>query len=237
MRSVSLRIGVGLLFMFAGSFTTARAGEDTKDETIKKLRAELEAAQKKSIELQRRNETLELELLRLQSKLTTAELDEHIQRLRRETEQLEKELDRTRERNNLRLAQRLGMSPEEWRDMPPDLRRTFPIPPAPRYPRAPAPRPSLEGVVSEVSGELVCLDIGIDAGLRAGRKLGVYRIEWNETRNLGTVKITSAFNLFPKGAIATFTPDGNVPLAKLKPEDLPRKGDVVRHLPDSTDTE
>ncbi|HSQ58311.1 MAG TPA: hypothetical protein VLM40_21500, partial [Gemmata sp.] len=94
MRSVSLRIGVGLLFMFAGSFTTARAGDDTKDntkdETIKKLKAELEAAQKKSIELQRRNETLELELLRLQSKLTTAELDEHIQRLRRETEQLEK---------------------------------------------------------------------------------------------------------------------------------------------------
>jgi hypothetical protein len=44
------------------------------------------------------------------------------------------------------------------------------------------------------------------------------------------VKVTSKRNPFPKHAPATFTPARNVPVEKLKPEELPRKGDEVRPL-------
>jgi hypothetical protein len=82
--------------------------------------------------------------------------------------------------------------------------------------------------VTKIAGDLVMLDAGIDSGLGVGTVLDVYRLEKSGGRYLGTVKVTSASNLFPKQAIVSFTPAGNVPLDKLKPEDLPRKGDEVR---------
>ncbi len=87
---------------------------------------------------------------------------------------------------------------------------------------------NLRGEVTGVAGDLVTLSIGIDAGLGVGTVLDIYRLDGGG-RYLGTVKITSALNLFPKQAIATFTAaNKGVPLERLRAEDLPRKGDEVR---------
>ena len=88
---------------------------------------------------------------------------------------------------------------------------------------------NLRGEVTAVSGDLVTLSIGIDAGLAVGTTLDIYRIEGG-ARYLGTVKVTSALNLFPKQAIVTFTPARNVPIERLRAEELPKKGDEVRPL-------
>jgi hypothetical protein len=91
----------------------------------------------------------------------------------------------------------------------------------------PAVLANLRGEVTQVQGNLVTLSIGIDAGLGVGSVLDIYRLDGGG-RYLGTVKVTSALNLFPKQAIATFIPAKNVPLERLRVEDLPRKGDEVR---------
>ena len=49
-------------------------------------------------------------------------------------------------------------------------------------------------------------------------------------RYLGTVKVTDAFNLYPKQAVVKFTPASGKPLSRLRPEELPHKGDRV-HVP------
>jgi hypothetical protein len=103
---------------------------------------------------------------------------------------------------------------------------------APFYPNgrpipAPAIPPNLRGEVTQVAGDLLALNIGTDAGLGVGSVLDINRLD-GEGRYLGTVKVTSALNLFPKKAFATFIPARNVPLDRMKPEDLPRKGDEVR---------
>jgi hypothetical protein len=92
------------------------------------------------------------------------------------------------------------------------------------------PPPLLEnarGEVKNTAGDLVTVSIGIDAGLAVGTVMDIYRTEGGG-RYLGTVKVTSALNLYPKEAIMIFTPAGKRPIDNLKPEELPRKGDVVR---------
>ena len=59
------------------------------------------------------------------------------------------------------------------------------------------------------------------------KHLDVIRLEGGG-KYIGTVKVTSALNLFPKQAIVTFIPARNIPLDRLRVEDLPRKGDEVR---------
>jgi hypothetical protein len=88
---------------------------------------------------------------------------------------------------------------------------------------------NLRGEVTDVADDLVTLSIGIDAGLAVGTTLDIYRTEGGP-RYLGTVKITNALNLFPKQAIASFTPARNVPFERLRPEERPKKGDEVRPL-------
>ncbi|HSQ58310.1 MAG TPA: hypothetical protein VLM40_21495 [Gemmata sp.] len=98
------------------------------------------------------------------------------------------------------------------------------------FSKAPPPvLANLRGEVTAVAGDLVTLSVGIDAGIGVGTTLDIYRLD-GAPRYLGTVKVTSAFNLFPKQAIATFIPADNVPLARLRPEQLPKKGDEVRPL-------
>jgi hypothetical protein len=86
--------------------------------------------------------------------------------------------------------------------------------------------PGLRGEVERVLGDQLQLSIGIDAGLAPGTVLDLYRTEGGG-RYLGTVKVTSATNLYPKQAIVTFTPARGVPLERLRPEELPKKGDLV----------
>jgi hypothetical protein len=91
--------------------------------------------------------------------------------------------------------------------------------------RPPPVLSNLRGEVVRVQGDLVELSIGIDAGLSKGTVLELSRLEGGG-RYLGSVKIT---DLFSKTAVAVFTPArANVPFAQLRPEELPKKGDLVK---------
>jgi len=90
---------------------------------------------------------------------------------------------------------------------------------------------NLRGEVLDVAGDLVTISVGIDSGLAVGTALEIYRLEGGG-RYLGTVKVTDAFNLYPKQAVVKFTPASGQPLARLRPEELPRKGDLVRPVSD-----
>jgi hypothetical protein len=93
----------------------------------------------------------------------------------------------------------------------------------------PPPLPNLRGEVTAVAGDLVVLSIGYEAGLNVGTELELYRLQ-GESRYLGTVKITSPANLYPKQAVATFIPARNVPFARLTPAEKPRPGDLVKPI-------
>jgi alanyl-tRNA synthetase len=87
---------------------------------------------------------------------------------------------------------------------------------------------NLRGQVTNVSGELLTISVGIDAGMAVGTVLDVIRLEGGG-KYIGTVKVTSALNLFPKQAIVTFTPARrDVPMDRLPIGDLPKSGDQVR---------
>lgn len=88
---------------------------------------------------------------------------------------------------------------------------------------------NLRGEVLDVAGDLLTISVGIDAGLAVGTVLEIDRIEGG-ARYLGTVKVTDAFNLYPKQAVVKFTPASGKPLSRLRPEELPHKGDRV-HAP------
>jgi hypothetical protein len=87
--------------------------------------------------------------------------------------------------------------------------------------------PNLRGRVEDVAGDLVTISVGIDAGLGVGTVLEIYRTEGGG-RYLGTVKVTDAFNLYAKQAVVKFTPASGQPLARLRPEELPKQGDLIR---------
>jgi len=92
----------------------------------------------------------------------------------------------------------------------------------------PAPvLPNLRGRVEDVAGDLVTISVGIDAGVGVGTVLELYRTEGGG-RYLGTVKVTDAFNLYAKKAVAKFPPASGQALARLRPEELPRKDDLIR---------
>jgi hypothetical protein len=76
-------------------------------------------------------------------------------------------------------------------------------------------------------GDFVHINIGIDAGLEPGSRLDIYR-ESGGGQYLGTVVVTKS--VYPKEAVAEFKPARNVPISQLRPEELPRKGDVVGHV-------
>ena len=80
------------------------------------------------------------------------------------------------------------------------------------------------GEVTESNGAFVRLSIGIDAGLEPGSKLDIFRDD--EGKYLGTVVIQGTA-LRPKEAVGAFRPASGHPVAQLRPDDLPRKGDTV----------
>jgi len=91
--------------------------------------------------------------------------------------------------------------------------------------RPPPVLSNLRGEVSKVDGDLVELSIGVDAGLSKGTVLELSRLEGGG-RYLGTVRV---IDLEPKKCVAVFTPArANVPFNQLRPEELPKKGDLVR---------
>jgi hypothetical protein len=93
--------------------------------------------------------------------------------------------------------------------------------------KAPAPLPeNIRGTVeANMSTDgFVLIGIGIDAGLEPGSKLDVYR-ETGGGKYLGTLTVTGS--LRPKEAVAEFRPARPVGLTQLRPDEMPRKGDVV----------
>jgi len=95
---------------------------------------------------------------------------------------------------------------------------------------APPVLANLRGEVTGVADDLLIIDIGIDSGLAVGTVLQLDRFDGANSRHLGTVRVTDSFNLYPKQAVVKFTPSSGKPLARLRPEELPQKGDVVRPL-------
>lgn len=93
--------------------------------------------------------------------------------------------------------------------------------------KAPAPLPeNIRGTVeANMSTDgFVLIGIGIDAGLEPGSKLDVYR-ETGGGKYLGTLTVTGT--LRPKEAVAEFRPARPVGLTQLRPDEMPRKGDIV----------
>jgi hypothetical protein len=100
----------------------------------------------------------------------------------------------------------------------PDLRRMLDKTPPPLL-------PNTRGEVERVAGDQIQVTIGLDAGVDKGTVLDVMRLNGGG-QYLGTIKIT---NVWPKQAVGTFTPARpGVPFERLRPEELPRKGDEVR---------
>ena len=92
--------------------------------------------------------------------------------------------------------------------------------------KVPAPLPAnTRGTVArDIEGDLVEISIGIDAGLEPGSRLDVYRLEGGG-KYLGTLVVTQS--VYPKQAVAIFKPSRPVPMAQLRPDELPRRGDIV----------
>lgn len=92
--------------------------------------------------------------------------------------------------------------------------------------KQPAPLPeNIRGTVTrDMVGDFVQISIGIDAGLEPGSRLDVYR-ETGGGQYLGTLVVTRS--IYPKEAVAEFKPARPVPIAQLRPDELPRKGDTV----------
>ena len=95
--------------------------------------------------------------------------------------------------------------------------------------KTPAPLPeNIRGTVTrDMVGEFVQISIGIDAGLEPGSRLDVYR-ESGGGKYLGTLVVTKS--VYPKEAVAEFRPARPVPVAQLRPDELPRKGDTVGYV-------
>ena len=110
---------------------------------------------------------------------------------------------------------------------------------APRPAAAAAPRPfsatstrflaplpeNIRGTVTrDMVDNFFHFSIGIDAGLEPGSRLDVFR-ESGGGKYLGTVVVTKS--IYPKEAVAEFRPARRVPVSQLRPDELPRKGDIV----------
>ena len=95
--------------------------------------------------------------------------------------------------------------------------------------RPPAVPENLRGTVTAVepgAPDLVELSIGLDAGLTFGSELDLYRLTGGG-KHLGTVVVT---NVYAKKAVARFRPLDNRPIARLRPDELPKVGDLVSPL-------
>ena len=193
-----------------------RAREDKAEEAMKELEAVTKELKLHSDLSQMLFEVwrarIEIEAL----KKRNAELEKELLELKKQIAEQQKKL--VGARNEAKLAEAIADD---------NAKKELEFFLAPFQPEPPAILPNLRGSVTQVSGNLVTLDIGIDTGLGVGSVLDIYRLDGGG-RYLGTLKVTTALNLFPKQAILTFTPAKNVPLERLRVEDLPRKGDEVR---------
>jgi hypothetical protein len=187
-------------------------GDDRTDAKVKQLQAELDRAKAENDALRKKNDELADRVVKLTLEAEAAKKDAL-------AAQNAEKLARAQAEVNLKKL-------EEVLTKLAELKRDGLVPPKPALALPDGVRGEVTAVAD--SSDVVTLNIGIDAGLAAGHVLDVYRLDEKTPRYLGTVKITSPMNLMPKAAIATFTPARNVPINKLRPEELPRKGDQIR---------
>jgi len=74
--------------------------------------------------------------------------------------------------------------------------------------------------------DLVEISLGLDAGLGFGSELDIYRLD-NGGKHLGTVVV---INVYAKKAVARFKPASGKPVGRLRPDELPKVGDIVSPL-------
>jgi hypothetical protein len=95
---------------------------------------------------------------------------------------------------------------------------------------APPVPENLRGTVTHydraTAPDLVEISLGLDAGLTFGSRLDIYRLEGGG-KHLGTLVVT---NVRAKSAVARFQPANNLPIARLRPDELPKVGDTVSPL-------
>jgi len=92
-------------------------------------------------------------------------------------------------------------------------------------PSVPAPLPEgLTGKVTDRKDDRVALNIGIDAGLTVGAKMDIWRDDEDDRRYLGTIEIE---RVYPKEAVAKFTPANGRKLKDLQADELPKAADAV----------
>jgi hypothetical protein len=211
---------------------TSRVARDA--DATRNLQKLYEEADVKAVQLQASRDALIKEVSSVRSR--NEQLENDRQRLIVSAEEARREAVRARisERAAQFVAEQNATLVEELRERIRQLSRNL-IAGGSNVPSAvreldkppPPPLPNLRGEVTAVQGDLVVLSIGYEAGLNVGTELDLYRTE-GQPRYLGTVKITSAANLYPKQAVATFIPARNVPFNRLTPEEKPRKGDLVK---------
>jgi hypothetical protein len=205
-----LGIAVGVIAVALALAPASVRADDKADAKVKQLQAALDRAKAEIDAVRMRNSELENGRVEL---LIQAEVAKK---------------DALRAQNEAKLARAIteetAKKLEEALTRLAELKQGGQVPPKP-VPALPA---EVRGQVTNVSDDLVVLDIGVDAGLAVGTTLDVYRPDEKAPRYIGTVKVTSALNLFPKQAIVTFTPARKVRFDRLRPEELPRKGDQVR---------
>jgi hypothetical protein len=187
-----------------------------------KLRTELTNANDQLAKAQNESRRLKDEIADLNDKIKKLqkgknEAEAEARQTHDRLEDTQKELEKTKARleETQKEAARL-------RDRLKDLKAE--IPPPDSKPVPPVP----DGVRGKVTafdkdGGLVQLDIGLDAGLSPGATLDVYRMEGG-AKYLGTVTLT---DVRPKAAVGKFKPVSGKPLGQLKPDELPKVGDVV----------
>jgi hypothetical protein len=78
--------------------------------------------------------------------------------------------------------------------------------------------------MNDLADGRVLISLGLDAGLEPGNKLDVYR-ETGGGKYLGTLVVTKSVET--KQAVCEFKPARAAAIEKLRPDELPRKGDSV----------
>jgi len=185
---------------------------------VKKLKAELDAAKAEVATLKKREaERQKRQAEQLQKLLE--ETERVLERNRAETERTKKVLEFFND------AVKGDKRPDPAAD--PAIRPFLegrPIPPVPEGARGTVTATSGIDPDTKVQGDLVQVNIGLNAGLTRGMVLDIYRLVEKDHKYLGTVTVDT---VYPKHAVAVFKPAGGKKLTDLKPGDFPKVGDTV----------
>jgi hypothetical protein len=193
----------------------------TADVQVSKLQVSLDATIKELNIVRDRNNKLEADRQELTITREQARRDELAAKNDARLQRLIAD-ERARENDDLR-AQNLELRATGGGDATRIVKRSVEkgAPPAPE---------NLRGTVTAydraTAPDLVEISLGLDAGLTFGSRLDIYRLEGGG-RHLGTIIVT---RVYAKSAVARFEPASGRPIARLRPDELPKVGDTVSPL-------